>query len=287
MLIDSMLYDHITYKKYDSYFSDQTSGHTPSSGYGVARMCSWDYDPKLDSFRHTGYNRLTNYSEDCIRHIYDQVSDCSRYSWATLTAFIITLSSLGVIAEILQLVKPDFGYFRMPTASMLYSVSMILILLNGILNILILLRARTHYQKIADFSFYAGNPDSDNRAVSQLFRHHMYAGNISDLAIARGIYNYNFCMFENGICTSDIQPPDDRYHPMYIVKQKIHLITDVALCILVAYFSMAVWHTNSLSNIIVLPILVIVYVVYTFLLYPALKYRKIKHNIRKLLNEQK
>ena len=108
MLIDSMLYDHIAYRKYDSYFSDQASGHTPSSGYGVARMCSWDYDPKLDSFRHTGYNKLTNYSEDCIRHIYDQVSDCSRYSWATLTAFIITLSSLGVIAEILQLVKPDF-----------------------------------------------------------------------------------------------------------------------------------------------------------------------------------
>ena len=287
MLIDSMLYDHIAYRKYDSYFSDQTSGHTPSSGYGVARMCSWDYNSKLDSFRHTGYNRLTNYSEDCIRHIYDQVSDCSRYSWATLTAFIITLSSLGVIAEILQLVKPDFGYFRMPTASMLYSVSMILILLNGILNILILLRARTHYQKMADFSFYAGNPDSDNLAVSQLFRHHLYAGNISDLAIARGIYNYNFCKFEEGICTSDIQPPDDRYHPMYIVNQKIHLITDVALCIFVAYFSVAVWHTNKLSNIIALPFLAGIYVIWAFLLYPLLKYRKIKKNIRKLLNEQK
>lgn len=287
MLIDSMLYDHITYRKYDSYFSDQASGHTPSSGYGVARMCSWDYDPKLDSFRHTGYNRLTNYSEDCIRHIYDQVSDCSRYSWATLTAFIITLSSLGVIAEILQLVKPDFGYFRMPTASMLYSVSMILILLNGILNILILLRARTHYQKMADFSFYAGNPDSDNLAVSQLFRHHLYAGNISDLAIARGIYNYNFCKFEEGVCTSDIQPPDDRYHPMYIVNQKIHLITDVALCIFVAYFSVAVWHTNKLSNIIALPFLAGIYVIWAFLLYPLLKYRKIKKKIRKLLNEQK
>lgn len=287
MLVDSMLYDHIAYRKYDLFFSDKDTGHTPSSGFGVARMCSWDYDPKMDSFRHTGYNRLTNYSEDCIRHIYDQVSDCSKYSWATLTAFIITLSSIGIIAEILQLVKPDFRYFRMSTASMLYSVSMILILLNGILNILILLRARAHYQKMADFSYYAGNPDSDNRAVSQLFRHHMYAGNISDLAIARGIYNYNFCMFESGICTSDIQPPDDRYHPMYIVKQKIHLITDVAICILVAYFSMAVWHTNNLSNIIVLPTLVIIYVVYTFLLYPALKYRKIKHNIRKLLNEQK
>lgn len=287
MLIDSMLYDHIAYRKYDSYFSDQASGHAPASGYGVARMCSWDYDPKLDSFRHTRYNRLTNYSEDCIRHIYDQVSDCSRYSWATLTAFIITLSSLGVIAEILQLVKPDFGYFRMPTASMLYSVSMILILLNGILNILILLRARTHYQKMADFSFYAGNPDSDNLAVSQLFRHHLYAGNISDLAIARGIYNYNFCKFEDGVCTSDIQPPDDRYHPMYIVNQKIHLITDVALCIFVAYFSVAVWHTNKLSNIIALPFLVGIYVIWAFLLYPLLKYRKIKKNIRKLLNEQK
>ena len=140
---------------------------------------------------------------------------------------------------------------------------------------------------MADFSFYAGNPDSDNLAVSQLFRHHLYAGNISDLSIARGIYNYNFCKFEEGVCTSDIQPPDDRYHPMYIVNQKIHLITDVALCIFVAYFSVAVWHTNKLSNIIALPFLAGIYVIWAFLLYPLLKYRKIKKNIRKLLNEQK
>ncbi len=282
MLIDNVLYDHTAYKKYDAYFSDPDSGHIPSSGCGMARMCSWDYDPRMDSFRHASYNRLTNYSEDCIRHIYDQVSDHSKYSWYTLTAFIITLSSIGVIAEIMQLVKPDFKYFRMPTASTLYSVSMILILLNGVLNILILLRARSHYQKMADFSFYAGNPDTDNLAVRHLFRHHLYAGNISELAIARGIYNYNFCMFEQGTCTSDIQPPDDRYHPMYIVNQKIHLITDVALCIFVAYFSMAVWHANNLHNIILLPVLAAIYAIWTFLLYPVIKYKSIKKYIHRL-----
>lgn len=74
---------------------------------------------------------------------------------------------------------------------------------------------------------------------------------------------------------------------MYIVNQKIHLITDVALCIFVAYFSVAVWHTNKLSNIIALPFLAGIYVIWAFLLYPLLKYRKIKKNIRKLLNEQK
>ena len=241
-----------------------------------------DNDPRMDSFRPASYNRLTNYSEDCIRHIYDQVSDHSKYSWYTLTAFIITLSSIGVIAEIMQLVKPDFGYFRMPTASTLYSVSMILILLNGVLNILILLRARSHYQKMADYSFYAVNPDTDNLAVSHLFRHHLYAGNISELAIARGIYNYNFCMFEQGTCTSDIQPPDDRYHPMYIVNQKIHLITDIALCIFVAYFSMAVWHANNLHNIILLPVLAAIYAIWTFLLYPVIKYKSIKKYIHRL-----
>lgn len=285
MLVDNVLYDHIAYKKYDAYFSEPDSERTPSSGCGVARMCAWDYDSRMDTFRHTVYNRLTNYSEVCIRHIYDQVADHSRYSWATLTAFIITLSSIGVIAEIMQLVKPDFGYFRMPTASTLYSVSMILILLNGVLNILILLRARSHYQIMADFSFYAGNPDSDNRAVSQLFRHHLYAGNISELAIARGIYNYNFYLFEQGTCTSDIQPPDDRYHPMYIVNQKTHLITDVTLCIFVAYFSMAVWHTNNLRNLILLPVLAVIYAIWAFILYPVIKYKSIKKYIRRLNNK--
>lgn len=282
LMIDSILYDHIAYKKYDMYFMDESTKRIPSSAYGAARMCAWDYDPKMDSFRHTMYNRLTNYSEDCIRYIYDQVSDTARYSWATLTAFIITLSSIGVVAEILQLVRPDLEYFRMPTATMHYSVSMILILISGILNILILLRARAHFQKMAEFSFYAGNPDAENSDSTQLFRHHLYAGSISELAIARGIYNYNFSMYEQGICTSDIQPPDDRYHPTFIVNQKQHLITDVALCIFVAYFSLAVWHTNSLPNLIYLPALVVIYILWAFAIYPFLKYKKIKTSIRKL-----
>lgn len=287
MLIDSMVHDHITYKRYDAFFSSDLPGHVPASRFGVARMCSWDYDSRLNSFRHTSYNKLTNYSEDCIRHIYDQVADSSKYSWATLTAFIVTLSSIGVIAEILQLVNPDLEYFRMPNASMLYSVTMILILLNGVLNILILLRARSHYHKMAEFSFYAGNPDSDNYEVTTLFRHNLYAGSISELAIARGIYNYNLCQFEQSLSTSDIQPPDDRYHPMYIVNQKLHLITDVALCIFVAYLSMAVWHSNNLRNLIGLPILVAVYALWTFAMYPLFKYRKIKSSIRKLNVEHK
>lgn len=287
LMLDSMLHDHIAYKKYDMYFMDEGSKHVPKSRYGVARMCVWDYDKGTNSFRHTNYDRLTNYSEDCVRYIYDQVSDTSGYCWATLTAFIITLSSIGVVAEILQLLRRDLGYFRMPTANMLYSVSMILIIISGILNILILLRAKTHFQKMAEFSFYAGNPGAMSSDSTQLFRHHLYAGNISDLAIARGIYNYNFCRFEDGISTSDIQPPDDRYHPLYIVNQKTHLITDVALCIFVAYFSMAVWHTNNLKNIMFLPILVSIYAIYTFLLYPPLMYRKLKRNIKNLENEQK
>lgn len=282
LMIDSMLYDHIAYKKYDMYFMDEATKRIPSSAYGAARMCAWDYDPKIDSFRHTMYNRLTNYSVDCIRYIYDQVSDTARCSWATLTAFIITLSSIGVVAEILQLVRPDLEYFRMPTATMLYSVSMILILISGILNILILLRARAHFQKMAEFSFYAGNPDAENSDSTQLFKHHLYAGSISELAIARGIYNYNFSMYEQGICTSDIQPPDDRYHPTFIVNQKQHLITDVALCIFVAYFSLAVWHTNSPRNLIYLPALVAIYILWAFAIYPFLKYKKIKTSIRKL-----
>ena len=147
----------------------------------------------------------------------------------------------------------------MPNASMLYPVSIILILLNGVLNILILLRARSHYQKMAEFSFYAGNPDSDNYEVTTLFRHNLYAGSISELAIARGIYNYNLCQFEQSLSTSDIQPPDDRYHPMYIVNQKMHLITDV----------------------------VAVYALWTFAMYPLFKYRKIKSSIRKLNVEHK
>lgn len=175
----------------------------------------------------------------------------------------------------------------MPNASMLHSVTMILILLNGVLNILILLRARSHYQKMAEFSFYAGNPDSDNYEVTTLFRHNLYAGSISELAIARGIYNYNLCQFEQSLSTSDIQPPDDRYHPMYIVNQKLHLITDVALCIFVAYLSMAVWHSNNLRNLIGLPILVAVYALWTFAMYPLFKYRKIKSSIRKLNVEHK
>lgn len=286
MLIDSMAHDHVTYRKYDAFFSEDTEDHIPSARYGIARICSWDYDYRMNSFRHTDYNKLTNYSEDCIRHIYDQVADTSRYSWDTLTAFIITLSSIGVIAEILQLIKPDFGYFRIPNASMLYSVTIVLLLLNGILNILVLLRARSHYQKMAEFSFYAGNPDSDNYEVSRLFRHNLYSGNISDLAIARGIYNYNMCQFEQGIPTSDIQPPDDRYHPLYIINQKIHLITDVALCILVAYFSMAVWHKGSLHNMIALPVLAVVYAVWTFILYPFLKNRQIRKSIKVMHSEK-
>ena len=165
---------------------------------------------------------------------------------------------------------------------MLYSVSMILILISGILNILILLRARAHFQKMAEFSFYAGNPDAENSDSTQLFKHRLYAGSISELAIARGIYNYNFSMYEQGICTSDIQPPDDRYHPTFIVNQKQHLITDVALCIFVAYFSLAVWHTNSPRNLIYLPALVAIYILWAFAIYPFLKYKKIKTSIRKL-----
>lgn len=287
MLIDSIFHDHVTYKSYDAFFSENMPDHVPAARYGIARMCLWDYDTRMKAFRHNSYNKLTNYSEDCIRHIYDQVSDTAKYMWNTLTAFIITLSSIGVIAEILQLVKPDLEYFHMPTASMLYSVTMILILLNGVLNILILLRARSHYQKMADFSFYAGNPDSDNYEVATLFRHNLYAGSISELAIARGIYNYNMCQFEQGTSTSDIQPPDDRYHPMYIVNQKIHLITDVALCIFVAYLSMAVWHANSLRNLAGLPILIAAYALWAFVLYPLCKYRKIKDSIQKLNAEKR
>lgn len=140
---------------------------------------------------------------------------------------------------------------------------------------------------MAEFSFYAGNPDSDNYEVATLFRHNLYAGSISELAIARGIYNYNLCQFEQSLSTSDIQPPDDRYHPMYIVNQKLHLITDVALCIFVAYLSTAVWHANNLRNLIGLPILVAVYALWTFALYPLFKYRKIKASIRKLNAEHK
>ena len=121
--------------------------------------------------------------------------------------------------------------------------------------------------------------------MSQLFRHHLYAGNISELAIARGIYNYNFYLFEQGTCTSDIQPPDDRYHPMYIVNQKTHLITDVTLCIFVAYFSMAVWHTNNLRNLILLPVLAVIYAIWAFILYPVIKYKSIKKYIRRLNNK--
>ena len=92
---------------------------------------------------------------------------------------------------------------------------------------------------------------------------------------------------EQSLSTSDIQPPDDRYHPMYIVNQKLHLITDVALCIFVAYLSTAVWHANNLRNLIGLPILVAVYALWTFAMYPLFKYRKIKSSIRKLNVEHK
>lgn len=283
LLIDSVSHDIVTYRRYDAYFrpDGMTGGH-PSARSGLARICSWDYDVNMNEFRHTQYDRLTNYSEDCIRHIYNQVVDTSTYTWATLTAFIVTLSSIGVLAEIMQLAFPDLEYFRMPSPHMLYYVTMGLILINGVINIIMLLQGRTHYQKMSEFSYYAGNPSSDGAEASELFRRNLYSGSISDLEVARGIYNYDMCLFEEGTASDDIQPQDDRYHLMYILKQKTHLITDVALCFLVAYFSMAVWHTNNPKNALAIPFFTAIYAAYTFALYPALKTHSVIKELQRL-----
>lgn len=279
LLIDNVSHDKTAYRNFNASFS---SDHKPDSKNGLARICSWDYDKKVHSFRHNSSNSLKNYSEECIRHIYDQIVDRSKYTWATLTAFIITLSSVGVIAEILQILLPDFRYFRVPSPAMLYSVTMVILLVNGILNILILLRAKNHFQHMAEFSFYAGNPSSDDYGAAHLFRYNLYSGNISDLEIARGIYNYNFCKFEQGVSPADIQPPDDRYHPMYICRQKMRLITDIVLCFLVSYFSIAVWHTNNLKALILIPVFAAIYALWTFVLYPVIKYTSIRRTIEKI-----
>lgn len=288
LFLDNFMHDIVSYKKYDGYYNNsKTDGHQPTARHGLARICRWDYDYREHDFRHNDINRLSNYSEDCIRHIYNQVADTCQFSWQLLTAFIMILSSVGVLAQVMQLAFPDVKYFHIPNQSMMYSIIMILILVNGILNILILLRSENHYQKLAQFSYYAGSTNMSSEEFVRLFRHNIYSGNISDIDIARGIYNYNFCMYEKGIPADKLQPVDDRYHLSYIMLQKMHLITAIFICILITYFSIAVWNMNCLRNLILAPVLISAYLIFTFLIYPFRMRSLVRKDIEEIHNAEK
>lgn len=281
LVVDSVCGDISAYRSYDFLCSGAADMSGARAASGLAHICAWDYSPELGGFRHDEYYRTASYSADCIRHIFNEVAVSSKHAWTALTAFIIALSSVAAAAEIVQLLLPELRYFRFTDTSALYYTVMILLLLSGIVNIFTLLESGAHYRKIAEYEYYAGKSGVESASLSAIFRKGLYSGHISDLDISRGVYNYNFCRFEHGESVESIQPPDDRYHLMYICRRKLQLMTSFFVYFIIAYFSIAVWHTGRLQNAWSILVFLAAYVIWTFVLYPPIKRAHVRKLIRR------
>lgn len=284
LILEGYTNDISIYKKYGEHLTPpiRQNNSAACTISATARMYAYDYDVKRNVFRHKIHDRITNYDEDCIRYIYNQAAGSSTCSWNALSAIIITSSYIGITADIVQLAFPGFEYFKIPDSRILYYLTTCLILINGITNIVMLMKAGMHYQKIAELSYYAVNPAPDGTDASKIFRHNLYSENISDLDISRGVYDYNMHLFEKNVLHDDIKSSDNRYHLMYDVIRKMHLTTRVNLCMLGAYFSIAVWHMNNLKNAIAIPFLIPICAAWTHLLYPVVKTHFVAKEIRNL-----
>lgn len=287
LVIDNTVHDFYSYRRYDKRFSSKTEGKGSSSISGLAKMCRWDYDTQMDEFKHTEYNRPTNYSVDCIRHIYNQVVDYSSYTWRTLTVFILTISSIGVFSAIMKMTNVAPGYFKIPKCFTDSSVYAIIIVATGMLNILTLLVAGYHFQKIAEFSYFSGSSYPDSAKSLTLFRRNIYSGNVPDSSIARGLYNYNFYLFEKNTPIEDIYPQDDRYLISHIIYQKTHLIKVVSLCLIISYFCFAVWHTGCLENAFAILVFIVLCILFTYIIYPIWKEKRVKKEIKRQITYNK
>jgi hypothetical protein len=204
-----------------------------------------------------------------MKHIFNQVIDYKKNTWHVFTAIIIFFNMITLIAGVFEIYFPEETYFKIPNLSFFIVFCVIMSLITGIMNIIILLYSRKHYSDIGYFEFISSINNFSDAEMAKIFYHQYIYGYTSDLIISRGIYNYCFEKFDDGVPITDIAE-DNRMFFLHKICQKKVLYVHITIYITTALFCIGVWHMQNIKNIIPVGVFFIFGMLFSQLILPAL-----------------
>lgn len=268
ILVDHIAHSNVTYKKYNNAFGYQGYSSITSVFWGRTKMLSWDYNRKTNRFEHTQDYKFDQHSDECLRYIMYQVVDEEKLIW-TITGIVLHIMNIvSLLIGIIQFILPIRSYFRIPIDTYYSVFCIIFILINGILNIFMLLNSQKHYTKIGYFRYYSSRSSANKVFIQQVFKDNYINGTITETHILRGIYNYCQNKFENGTPIEDIYPLADRVTIQNILYTS-HRRNFIILIIINIIVIFTAWHTNSMSVFITTPVSIAIYLLITFVILPT------------------
>jgi hypothetical protein len=282
LMIDHIFHDIHALREYDKNTMPASSTAAPAVYRGMAKLYAWDYNEKTCDFKHRNIYESAMYSPTCMKYIFNEVVD--RYNSLMKNSFAIltTTNIVAIIAGIFQYIFPMHKYFRLPntTSFLIFSIGWIFI--NGIANIIILLKTDSIFNTITRFTYYSNDYNAHEKGIRNEFTRAYVGGIITDIDICRGVYNYCYARFDQGIPVDRINPTDDRM--LYIHKNistRVHFRL-IGILLLLAYFCVFIWHFHSMAGLIILPALILIYVGLTCFIFPYVDRKLVISEIEKL-----
>lgn len=189
-----------------------------------------------------------NISTECIRQILYSEYKIRCDGWGIVDAVTKIVAVVSIAALLLNSIDiPKASYFCIPDNIPENTFNYICIFVYCALSTYTVLKSKEFYKVVKDilFTIYTGN----SKFINQKFKAYADENYVSELAKARGIYDFSLLQFEQEIPIYEIEKSERPTFKHYCTTQNVRMLTYFNLLTLSAV-CFVVWHFGIVSDLI-------------------------------------
>lgn len=270
--------DSVSENIYCARFYDkisQSGNEKPMYKRGLAKLFIGDFDFTKNAFTDKTFTGQEFHSDECISYIYNMLAERLNNTWIVTNVILILMNLTTLVLCIVHFIYPLNSYFRIYNKMFFDYCSIILILATGILNIILLLYSNTHYKNILIFKHLSQALHFRSETSNELLNYFYHMSLVKDIDIARGIYCYNYSMFEKNVMIEEIANTDRLHfsHRRILRNNRLHICSVLSILTIVCIMS---WHFKFYMLLFIMPFLIIIIPFLTNIIVDKLDVRMMK-----------